>query len=215
MTEGEDEATRVDGDPLDGDGEGADLTAALRRGRPPASPHALAPLAAAMPAEVVAAGASAASERPRRLSVTPLSIGGSRTGENETRASLASAVNAPAAALRVEEIERTRVFLKIAIGTVVCATAAALVAGGDPSAKLVLILSCLLVAVSAGIMLALTRDRAGYTDLRALVVAMLIAAGANGSIYYWGLASPATGLLVYGIYFFALGANRTRSRRTV
>jgi hypothetical protein len=206
----DDDATRVDGappraasdtdlEPDDSDDAvdvAAEATAALRRGRPrgpEAGPGALV----------------AAAERARRPSVTPLSLGGGvRTADGESRASLASAVNAPAAALRIEEIERTRVFLKIAIGTVVCATAAALVAGGDGTAKVVLLLSCLLVAVSAGVMLLLTNDRAGYTDRRALIVAVLTALGANGSIYYWGLAGPATGLLVYGIYFFALGAHR-------
>jgi serine/threonine-protein kinase len=41
-----------------------------------------------------------------------------------------------------------------------------------------------------------------------LVPVMLIALGAMAGIYYWGTVSPVTGMLVYGIYFFSLSADR-------
>ena len=45
--------------------------------------------------------------------------------------------------------------------------------------------------------------------------ALVIAFGSFGGVYYWGARSPVAAMIVYGIYFFSLGANAPRHDRDV
>ncbi len=113
----------------------------------------------------------------------------------------------PIEALHAEEVVRTRMFLKIAVVIVLAAIAAATIAGGDPMARLILFAGCGVTVFSCLWMLAVTRDPAKFTVPRLTVVAVLVALGAYGGVYYWGTVSPATAIIVYGIYFFSFGAS--------
>jgi eukaryotic-like serine/threonine-protein kinase len=113
----------------------------------------------------------------------------------------------PVEAMRLEEIQRTRVFLKVAIATGLAAVIAAMVANGDPIAFRVVLAGCLTTTAGAVWMLLLLRDPDRYSARTILPAALVIALGSFGGVYYWGVGSPVAAMFVYGIYFFSLGAN--------
>jgi serine/threonine-protein kinase len=113
----------------------------------------------------------------------------------------------PVETLRLDEIARTRVFLKVAIVTCVAGAIAALVTGGDPIALKVVLTTCAVVSLGALWMLHVARDPQSYAAIRLLAPGILIALGAFGGVYYWGTASPTAAMIAFGIYFFSLGAN--------
>jgi serine/threonine-protein kinase len=109
--------------------------------------------------------------------------------------------------MRQDEITRTRIFLKVAIATCFAGALVAVVTGGDPVAFRVVVVSCGVTCIGSAWMLYLARDVATYTPRKALAPALVIAFGAFGGVYYWGVASPVAAMLTYGIYFFSLGVN--------
>jgi eukaryotic-like serine/threonine-protein kinase len=132
-----------------------------------------------------------------------------RRGSSGTmsRASASATTSSPFEAMRHDEIQRTRVFLKIAMATCVGGVLAAIATGGDPIAFRVVLVSCVITCAGCGWMLYLARDYATYTPQKAVWPALVIAFGAFGGVYYWGVASPVAAMLTYGIYFFSLGVH--------
>jgi serine/threonine-protein kinase len=118
-----------------------------------------------------------------------------------------STASSPVEAMRQDEITRTRIFLKVAIATSFAGAIVALITGGDPIALRIICVTCGVTVAGAAWMLHLARDLATYTPRKALAPAMVIAFGAFGGVYYWGVASPVAAMLTYGIYFFSLGVN--------
>jgi len=110
-------------------------------------------------------------------------------------------------AMRLEEIGRAQVFLKVALLTCIAGLAVALVTDGDPIALRLVVAGCLVTAIGAGWMLKIVRDPARYSARAILAPALLIAFAAFGGVYYWGVASPVAAMITYGIYFFSLGSN--------
>jgi eukaryotic-like serine/threonine-protein kinase len=125
--------------------------------------------------------------------------------EGDTRYSTATS---PIEAMRLEEVERTRVFLKFALGIVLAAVIAVWLAGGDRIAQLVVTGGCIVVAITATWMIVAFRYQTGFTTERLTIGAIVIAIGAFGGVYYWGVVSPATALILYGIYFFSFGGSQ-------
>jgi eukaryotic-like serine/threonine-protein kinase len=119
----------------------------------------------------------------------------------------ATTATTPLDALRGEEVVRTRLFLKICIAIVAASVGAVMVAGGDPYARVAVSAGCALVVGASSWLLYLSRDPAGFTMPRLTVTAILIAIGAQGGVYYWGVVSPVCALILYGIYFFSFGAS--------
>ncbi|MCE9580461.1 MAG: protein kinase [Deltaproteobacteria bacterium] len=117
--------------------------------------------------------------------------------------------SSPLEAMRNEEVVRTRGFLKMCIFIVVAAIAAVFISGGDPIAQAAVVIGSVIVALTAGVMLRLFRDLAGYTPRRITIGATIIAFGAYGGVYYWGVVSPATAIILFGIYFFSFGGHRS------
>ncbi len=133
-----------------------------------------------------------------------------RTGaQSVTRLSESKTTSSPVEAMRLDEVERTRVFLKVAFTMCVLGAVMALVTGGDVVAQRVVVIGSVLGAFGAGWILMIARDDDGYRQDRVIVPGTLIVAGAMSGVYYWGIASPVAGMLVYGIYFFSLGSSRT------
>src|SRR5262249_12982194 len=118
-----------------------------------------------------------------------------------------STTTSPVEALRLDEIARTRVFLKVALLTSLLAIIPAAVTTGDPVAFRVVIAGCAMTSIGAIWMLSRIRDIARYSPRRIAPPALIIAFGAFAGVYYWGVGSPVAAMLVYGIYFFSLGGN--------
>jgi serine/threonine-protein kinase len=111
----------------------------------------------------------------------------------------------PLDAMRLEEVERMRVFLKLVIASTFFAVVAIAATPGDAFAKLVVYGGCVVVFGASMVLLWSIRDAEHYTSNRVAIGAMVIAFGASAGIYYWGVASPAVAIFVYGIYVFSLG----------
>jgi len=137
-------------------------------------------------------------QRPRRAS----------TGSHSASRHSASATTAtPIEAMRHDEIERTRVFLKVVLGICVGGIIVALTSTGDPIARTVVLVGTGGSVIAAVWMLYLTRDPSKYHPRMFLVPGPLLVFGSMTGVYYWGIASPVAAMLVYGIYFFSLGSN--------
>jgi serine/threonine-protein kinase len=129
------------------------------------------------------------------------------TDSNASAAARSSTTASPVEAMRLEEMARTRIFLKAAIITGVASVAAAQVAGGDSWAFWVVVAGAVVTSLGSLWMLWLTNDPTRYTPRTILPPAMVLVIGSFGGLYYWGVGSPVAAMYVWGIYFFSLGAN--------
>ncbi|MDB4960409.1 MAG: serine/threonine protein kinase [Myxococcales bacterium] len=125
-----------------------------------------------------------------------------------TRLSESRTTASPIAAMKLDEIERTRVFLRVALACCVFGALIALMTSGDPVAQRVVVIGSALGAIGSLWILSITRDHENYAQRRVIVPGIMLVAGAMSGVYYWGTASPVAAMLVYGIYFFSLGASR-------
>jgi hypothetical protein len=109
--------------------------------------------------------------------------------------------------MRVEEVQRARLFAKVAVVVTISGIIVALSTGGDPVARAILLVSSSAAALALIHVMRLTRDPTRLEPRRLLGPAFVLTLGAMGGVYYWGTVSPVTGLLVFGLYFFSLGAD--------
>src|SRR5512139_1209479 len=107
--------------------------------------------------------------------------------------------------MRAEEVERTRAFSKLAILIGVFAVIAISLATGDPLAKAIFASSVAVMIAAVSVMLVYIRDASRYTPERMIVPGITGFAAVLGGVLYWGVASPASAVMLFGIYFFALG----------
>jgi len=133
----------------------------------------------------------------------------SKDRKGKTQASLTrySTTTSPVEAMRLDEVARTRVFLKVAISLCLGGIVVALLSGGDAIARNVVIVGSVGAAIGASVMLWKTRDPDSYNMRRLIIPGVALVFGSMAGVYYWGVASPVTAMLVYGIYFFSLGSN--------
>jgi eukaryotic-like serine/threonine-protein kinase len=129
-----------------------------------------------------------------------------------SKPSASATANSPVDAMKLDEIARTRIFLKVAVAVIIGGIIVALSTGGDPVAKVVVLVGSGAAALGAFFVLILTRDPETYDARRLVVPALPIVFGSMSGVYYWGTGSPVAAMLVYGIYFFSLGANRKVTR---
>jgi serine/threonine-protein kinase len=113
----------------------------------------------------------------------------------------------PAEAMRLDEIARSKVFLRVAILTCFAGVFVALLTNGDPTAFRVVCAGCGVTLVGAVWMLQAVRDPATFSSRRMIGPAVVIGIGAFGGVYYWGVASPVAAMITYGLYFFSLGSS--------
>ncbi|HEY5936811.1 MAG TPA: hypothetical protein VIU61_19315, partial [Kofleriaceae bacterium] len=125
-----------------------------------------------------------------------------------TRASASATTTSPVEAMRHDEIERTRVFARVAIAISIGGIAIALTTtAGDPVARAV-VLAGSVVSIFGSLGVAwVARNPATYTIKRLLPFTLPICFGSLAGVYYWGAASPVSAMLVYGIYFFSLSSH--------
>jgi tRNA A-37 threonylcarbamoyl transferase component Bud32 len=114
----------------------------------------------------------------------------------------------PVDAMKLDEIARTRVFLKFVFALTGGGIIVALSTGGDHVAKLVVLIGSVAAALGAVIAFAIIRDPATYDPRKLIVPALPIVFGSMSGVYYWGAGSPVAAMLVYGIYFISLGVDR-------
>lgn len=116
-----------------------------------------------------------------------------------------TSVVTPRETLHIQEIARTRFFTSMVVGFAVLVVATLLVLGGDPLAKRVFIASLFGIAGSCGWLRWELRRDEGYTIERATAVAYVTILGAFTGIWFFGVYSPATMILPFGIAFFSVG----------
>jgi len=128
------------------------------------------------------------------------------TVDADTRHSTATT---PVQAMQAEELERTRAFGKLAIAIGVGAGVAVAGAGGDLTAKLIF-LGCIATMIVGIAWLVLTiRDPAHFSTKRVAGAGLTGFLAVLGGVNYWGICSPASAVMLFGIYFFSLGQFRT------
>jgi eukaryotic-like serine/threonine-protein kinase len=125
----------------------------------------------------------------------------------DSHATRYSTATSPAEAMRLEELARTQIFLKVAMLTSLAGVLVALATGGDPIAFRVVMVGCIVTMTGSLWMFAKVRDPAKFSYRAVYAPALVIAFGAFGGVYYWGPASPVAAMITYGIYFFSLSAN--------
>ncbi len=116
-----------------------------------------------------------------------------------------TSVVTPRETLHLQEIERTRFFTSMVVGFAGLVIGTLAVLGGDPQAKRVFILSLLGIAGACGWLRWELRRDEGYTIERATAVAYVTIIGAFTGIWFFGVYSPATMILPFGIAFFSVG----------
>ncbi|MDX2086997.1 MAG: serine/threonine-protein kinase [Kofleriaceae bacterium] len=125
-----------------------------------------------------------------------------------SRISDSKTTSSPVEAMRLDEIERTRVFSKLALSMCVGGVIVALLTSGDMIAQWVVIVGSTIAALGALWILRVLATDKDYEQGKVVVPALMIAGGAMSGVYYWGSASPVSAMVVYGIYFFSLGASK-------
>ncbi|HUS33421.1 MAG TPA: serine/threonine-protein kinase [Kofleriaceae bacterium] len=125
----------------------------------------------------------------------------------DSHATRYSTASSPVEAMRLEELARTQIFLKVAMITCLAGVGIAFLTGGDPIAFRVVMAGCMVTMLGSLWMFMKVRDPATFAHRKVIAPALVIAFGAFGGVYYWGPASPVAAMITYGIYFFSLGAN--------
>ena len=141
--------------------------------------------------------------RPPSLPVSASSTSAARPHLTTDR----STASTPRDAMHAEEIARTRTFAKMALVVAAVLSVALALAGGHPTAKAALFGALASMVVSVGWLLVVTRDPARFSQTKVNVAAVPGFVAVIAGIHYWGVTSPAAAVLLFGIYFFALGAS--------
>ncbi len=119
-----------------------------------------------------------------------------------------SGTASPIEAMRHDEYERSRIFVRVVLALCVGGAIVAVSTHGDPIAQHVVLIGTALAMIGSLGLMAMTRDPAKYDASKILPYGVLIVAGSMSGVYYWGTASPVAAMLVYGVYFFSLGTNK-------
>ena len=107
--------------------------------------------------------------------------------------------------LGYQEIQRTRSFMRVALGLATIMSVALPFVGGDPIAKAVLFGSLGIVVLACGRLLLLLRDDEAYTLPRAVFTGYTTIFAVFCGIHFYGVFSPAAAIVPLGIYFFCAG----------
>jgi eukaryotic-like serine/threonine-protein kinase len=105
--------------------------------------------------------------------------------------------------LHVQEVERTRSMVRMCCALAVVSMPVVFLLGGDPLARRAYLASLVLVAVTTGGYAWLLRVDEGYSLGRSVFVGAFAVACAFAGIYYFGVFSAATAVLLFGLFFFS------------
>jgi serine/threonine-protein kinase len=109
----------------------------------------------------------------------------------------------PLDVMRRQEIERARVFVRLAIALAAFVLILALFLDGDPTAKAAMVAGMLVIAVATSWLGWQLRTDAGYSQTRTIAVGHLSMLCSFTAIYYFGVFSPAPMILPFGLFFFS------------
>ena len=124
-----------------------------------------------------------------------------------TKMSGSGSTASPLEAMRHDEFERSRIFVRVVLALCIGGAIVALVTKGDPIARNVVLIGTVLSMLGAIGLVSMTSDPTKYDPSKMMRYGLPIVAGSMSGVYYWGTASPVTAMLVYGVYFFSLGSN--------
>jgi serine/threonine-protein kinase len=116
-----------------------------------------------------------------------------------------TSVATPRDALHLQEIERTRAFVKLSVGIALLTAAVLPFVGGDAIAKRAFYVGLALVVLSGAWLGWKIRTDEGYTVERALVCGAACVFAAYCGIYFFGVYSPAPVIIPFGLCFFSTG----------
>jgi serine/threonine-protein kinase len=153
------------------------------------------------------AGSGAAAEASSRSVSRPEPVTSSPPTGPRDEESRTVAGPTPLATLHVEEVARTRAFLRVALLLGVTIVIAAPFLGGDPLALRVIYAAMVVVLAGCGWLAWVIREDAGYTPRRATLVSWVCVSGALSGLYFFGAFSPAAVVVPFGLYFFSLTRN--------
>ncbi len=136
---------------------------------------------------------------------------GTRSDSEERRARPPSldeltVVASPSDAMRRDEIERVRIFARLMIVLAIFGLAISPLIGGFGVAKWIFVASVVGVIGAYSALLRLTRDAQRYTENLVGVIAQVCALSATGTVYFFGVFSPAPMVVAIGLYVYAMGA---------
>ncbi len=138
-------------------------------------------------------------------STTGASAVGEGSGDTSMPRSLAIAHKlTPHQTLLDEEIQRTRVFTKLAAAVAATVALVAPLLGGDPTAKGILLAGMALIIGACGALAWAIKSDDGYTMPRVIATGYACIAGAFSGIYFFGPFSPGPVVIPFGLYFFSL-----------
>lgn len=124
-----------------------------------------------------------------------------------TKMSGSGSTASPLEAMRHDEFERSRIFVRVVLALCIGGAIVALATDGDPIARNVVLIGTVLSMIGSLGLVAMTSDPAKYDPAKMVRYGLPIVAGSMSGVYYWGTASPVAAMLVYGVYFFSLGSN--------
>ena len=128
--------------------------------------------------------------------------------QSPSRVQRSSLAPTPVQTLRVEEIKRTREFVRISIALAAAVALSTVVMRSDPFARAVLLSGMVLTIATCSLLGLLIRDEAGYSSGRVLTTGYVCTLGAFCGVYFFGVLSPAVVVFPFGLFFFSLGQSR-------
>jgi len=140
-------------------------------------------------------------EKIERPSAPPAASGSQSGAEGSSKTSVVT----PRETLHLQEIARTRTFVRIALGLALASTLTLPFVGGDAFAKRIFMVGILLAAASCLWLGIVIRNDAGYTVPRAVLCGYCCMAAGFTGIYFFGVNSPAPVVIPFGLYFFGAG----------
>ncbi len=131
------------------------------------------------------------------------SLDGSSSPSSTSASIFSTAVGTPLETMHLEEIGRTRIFVRYAMGLAIVVGVLSPLVGGDAIGKRFLYGGLAIVMLCTSWLAWKLRDDAGYTIGRVLVAANGCMIGAFCGIWFFGVYSPAPIILPFGLYFFS------------
>jgi tRNA A-37 threonylcarbamoyl transferase component Bud32 len=127
----------------------------------------------------------------------------SPSSSSSSASSFSTAVGTPAETMHIEEIGRTRIFVRYAMGLAIVVGVLGPFVGGDAIGKRFLYGGLALIIGCTSWLAWKLRDDAGYTIGNVLLAANGCMVGAFCGIWFFGVYSPAPIILPFGLYFFS------------